>query len=134
MTSLGAVDLQALRPGPEYWEHVARGEVPYQRCGACDAVVSYPRVVCPSCGATSLSWQVSSGRGIVYSATTVHVRDAEPYTVALVDLQEGVRVMVRIDDAVPDDPPIGSPVLVAASELDGKPALRAAFAGDDEDA
>ncbi len=128
------VDLHALKPGPEYWERVTGGAVPYQHCNACGESVFFPRAVCPHCGATQLEWRESSGRGTVYSATTVHLRDVDPYTVALVDLEEGIRVMTRIDDAVPDEPPIGRAVLVVAGEIDRQPALRASLAGEGHDA
>ena len=64
----------------------------FQRCGACGALLGYPRVLCPACGSRDLEWEESAGRGTVYSATTVHTRE-EAYGVCLVDLDEGVRVM-----------------------------------------
>ncbi len=64
----------------------------FQRCGGCGSLLSYPRVLCPSCGSRDLGWEQSAGRGTVYSATTVHTRE-ESYGVCLVDLDERVRVM-----------------------------------------
>ena len=64
----------------------------FQRCGGCGALLAYPRVLCPGCGARDLEWEQSAGNGTVYSATTVHTRE-ETYGVCLVDLDEGVRVM-----------------------------------------
>jgi hypothetical protein len=64
----------------------------FQRCGGCGALLGYPRVLCPGCGSRDLVWEESAGRGVVYSATTVHTRE-EAYGVCLVDLDEGVRVM-----------------------------------------
>jgi uncharacterized OB-fold protein len=63
----------------------------------------------------------------VYSATTVHSRDQNPYTVGLIDLEEGIRVMTWIDDAEPDVPPIGQRVLVSVAEVNGQAALRASL-------
>jgi uncharacterized protein len=117
------------RPGAEYGERLAAGEVPYQRCAVCGQAVFSPRVLCTNCGSTQLGWERSSGRGTVYSATTVYLRGVDAYTVALVDLDEGVRVMTRIDDAIPGEPPIGRAVDVRAGELDGAPALTARLAG-----
>ena len=71
----------------------------FQRCGACGTLLGYPRVLCPGCGGRDLEWEESAGRGTVYSATTVHARE-ETYTVVLVDLDEGVRVMGAGDVAI----------------------------------
>lgn len=113
------------RPGAEYAERVAAGEVPYQRCTACGQAIFSPRVLCTNCGSTALAWEGSGGHGTVYSATTVFLRNVDPYTVGLIDLDEGIRVMTRIDDAVAGEPPIGRPVQVSVGELDGAPVLRA---------
>jgi uncharacterized OB-fold protein len=133
MTGLSEARVRSLHPGPDYWERVRGGAVPYQSCDACGRAVFFPRVLCPFCGSTELSWRDSAGRGTVYAATTVHVRDRDPYTVALVDLEEGIRIMTRIDGAVPDQPPIGRPVLVVAGELNGEPALLGSLTGEDHD-
>ena len=49
----------------------------------------------------------SAGAGVVYATTIVHRRDEEPYNVCLVDLDEGVRAMGRVDGLVPQDVTIG---------------------------
>lgn len=75
----------------------------FQRCGGCRALLGYPRVLCPRCGSRALAWEASAGRGVVYSATTVHAREGS-HGVLLVDLDEGVRVMGA------GDAPIGAAV------------------------
>jgi uncharacterized OB-fold protein len=85
-----------LAPARTYAERLADGVLAYQRCGSCDAAVFYPRVACPVCGGTDLSWQVSAGQGTVYSTTTIPQRDADPYNVCLVDLDEGFRMMSTV--------------------------------------
>ncbi len=95
-----------MRPVPDadtapYWEGVSAGELRLQRCGACGLAVFYPRAVCPHCGGDRLSWFTAAGTGTVYSYTVVHRAFGEfaaqaPFTVALVDLDEGVRMMTRI--------------------------------------
>jgi uncharacterized OB-fold protein len=117
------------RPAAEYARRLADGIVAFQACLDCGQAIFHPRVLCTSCGSTRLEWRASAGRGAVYSATTVYLRDVDPYTVALVDLDEGVRVMARVDDAVPGEPPIDSAVRVVAGEIAGEPALRATLAG-----
>jgi uncharacterized OB-fold protein len=53
-------------------------------------------VLCPGCGSDDLEWQRSSGQGRVYSVTTLAPRDKAPYSVALVDLAEGFRMMTNV--------------------------------------
>ena len=130
VTSTGArVELQSLRPAEQYRALLAAGGVYYQSCARLPAPVFPPRVLCPACGSPALSWQESAGRGTVYSATTVYSRSA-PYTVALVDLDEGFRAMATLVDAEEHPSPIGSRVDVAAGELEGQLALLASAAGD----
>jgi uncharacterized protein len=124
------VDFEASRPAQRYRELVGEGGVHYQACVDCRRPLFPPRVLCPACGSTRLEWRESAGTGTVYSATTVHARDAEPYTIALVDLDEGIRVMVTIADATPDDPPIDARVTVTVGEVDGELALMASPWGE----
>jgi uncharacterized protein len=98
-----------------FWKGARTGELRIQRCGSCGSYVFYPRAVCPHCMAEALEWVVASGRGTVYSFTTVHrtseeFRDELPFTVGLVELSEGVRLMARLDVA---EPVVGLPVQVA---------------------
>jgi hypothetical protein len=121
--------MSELWPEAEYARRIAEGELAYQRCGRCEEAVFFPRVICPHCGGTELSWERSQGRGTVYSATTLYSRRSDPYTVALVDMDEGFRLMTRIEDAVPGESPIGQAVRVAPTEIDGKPATTAVLKG-----
>ena len=68
----------------------------YQRCGGCAAAIHPPRPMCPVCGSRDLRFEESAGRGAVYSSSDVHTRE-ETYNVALVDLDEGYRVMTTVD-------------------------------------
>lgn len=120
------------RPYPEldpetrpFWEALAEGRFELQRCTACGRHVFYPRLVCPHCGGGPLEWVSASGRGTVHSFTVVHRAPpafaAEvPYVVALVDLEEGPRMMTRLLGAEPAEVHIGMPVQVA---IEGDPPL-----------
>jgi uncharacterized protein len=55
-------------------------------------------------------------RGVVYATTVVHRRDEEPYNVCLVDLEEGGRVMGRVDGVAPEDVQIGQRVQARAGD------------------
>ena len=80
-----------------YWEGLRQGEIRFQRCGRCDGAVFYPRSFCPYCmaGEEALSWQVSQGRGSLYTYSTIHspptAADAGrvPYTLGYVMFDEG---------------------------------------------
>ena len=81
------------------------GRFTLQRCTACERHVFYPRVLCPHCGADALDWVEPSGMGTVYSVTVVARREEQggPYNVALVDLDEGVRLMSRVEGIAAED-------------------------------
>lgn len=101
-------------PGPEktYQDKLAQGSFEIQRCAGCGKHVFYPRVLCPHCGAERLDWIVPSGRGTVYSTTVVRRKPADggDYNVALVDLDEGPRMMSRVIGIAPDAVCIGMAV------------------------
>ncbi|MEV5539059.1 Zn-ribbon domain-containing OB-fold protein [Saccharopolyspora shandongensis] len=84
-----------------FWDGIAAGELRIQRCADCEAAVFYPRSVCPGCFGDRLDWFTASGRGTVYSWTVAHkafgeFADQAPFTVALVELDEGPRMLTRI--------------------------------------
>jgi uncharacterized protein len=87
-----------------YWEGLRAHHVVVQRCPACGRTRFPPMPSCPSCGAPGAEDIEASGAGAVYSFVRVHRafsgdRAAEvPYTVAVVDLDEGCRVLGRIAD------------------------------------
>jgi uncharacterized OB-fold protein len=79
----------------------------------------YPRVLCPACGSGDLGWRDASGFGKVYSHTTVRMSfwgdayaDDIPYGVAVIELDEGVRIVSSVADVDPADVRIGLPVKV----------------------
>lgn len=82
-----------------YWEGARLGQLRLQHCVACAAVWHPPLPCCPACHGTAIEWRASSGRGTLYSFTVAHhpvhpaVVDEVPYLVALVDLDEGPRVI-----------------------------------------
>ncbi|HCP00886.1 MAG: hypothetical protein CL573_04550 [Alphaproteobacteria bacterium] len=94
-----AEDKNTLDPDADpYWEGAAKGVLRYRRCTNCSIAIFYPRSICPNCGATDPKWAVSEGAGVVYACTTVHrappaFAERAPYTVLLVDLDEGFRMM-----------------------------------------
>jgi uncharacterized OB-fold protein len=90
-----------------YQQHLDRGELAYQFSPEANRAVFYPRVVCPFTGSDRLEWRVSAGLGTIYATTVTHPRDGAPYNVALVDVDEGFRLMSRVEDTAPEDVRIG---------------------------
>ncbi|MBE9375883.1 OB-fold domain-containing protein [Saccharopolyspora sp. HNM0983] len=107
-------------PEVVFRDGLAEGELRYQRCRACSTAVFQPRVLCTGCGSDDLSWERSSGRGTVYSTTAVRGRGGA-HNVALVDLDEGFRMMSRVDDIDPGSVGIGMRVAFTTVEDNGDP-------------
>lgn len=132
-----ATDPQAIEPGagapiepergPEatFRAYLDGGRLMLQRARGSGAHVFYPRVAEPGTGDRDLEWVEASGLATVY-ATTIVRRRAEkggPYNVALVDLDEGVRCMSRIEDVRPEDVRIGQRVRARIDRDDGAAVL-----------
>ena len=119
-----------------YWEAAARGELLIQECTSCGHRQFYPRAVCTDCGG-DVDWLTCSGRGTVHTFTVIRQNpappwgDMVPYIVAIVELDEGVRLMTNVTDCAPEevrigmrveahfeqpDPEIGIPLFRPASE------------------
>ena len=84
-----------------YQAHLERGELAYQWSAAAGRAVFYPRLVCPYSGSTALEWRVASGLGTVYATTVTHPVQGAPYNVALIDCDDGFRLMSRVEDIDP---------------------------------
>jgi len=82
-----------------YIEHLNAGQLAYQVTQD-GKPVFYPRVAAPETGGP-LEWRVSTGLGTVYSATVVHYRNEPPLNLALIDMDEGFRLMSRVEDIDP---------------------------------
>ena len=78
--------------------HLAKGELAYQVCLDDNSPFFYPRLVAPATGSTNIEWRVSKGLGTVYTTTAVHYKDEPPLNVAMIDLDEGFRMMSRVED------------------------------------
>jgi uncharacterized OB-fold protein len=100
-----------------YWQGLHDGTLLVQRCSECNEVQLYPRDRCLACRGPVV-WEEASGRGSIYSFTVIRqnyarpFRDWIPYVVALVDLEEGPRVMSNLIDCDPDAVQVGMPVEV----------------------
>ena len=101
----------AWRPGATpttqpFWDAVAKQQLCIQRCTDCAAHVFYPRERCPHCGSSSLQWVPASGRARL-ETFAISFRPARgfedecPYVIAVVELDEGVRMMTNLVDIDP---------------------------------
>ena len=93
-----------------------------QRCTACTKHVYYPRESCPHCGSAALEWTAPKGTGTVYAVTTVHRKPAEGgnLNISLIDLDEGVRLMSRVDNLAADAVRIGQRVKARVQFKEGR--------------
>jgi hypothetical protein len=112
-------DLPTIEPESQpFWDAAKQGRFLIQRCGDCGAAQHYPRPFCVACWSDRVSWEEASGRGTLYTYSTVYVNDLPPfgdrlpYVAAAVDLDEGPRVMTNIVDADPADLRLGMAVVV----------------------
>lgn len=107
----------------DFFDGVAEGQLRVQQCGDCGAHQFYPRVVCKHCGSDHSQWVVASGRGQVASFSVVRravSADFEaPYVIALIDLEEGVRMMSHVIDIDPDQVVSGMAVTVVFRPVGG---------------
>jgi hypothetical protein len=107
------------------WFDAAReGRLTYQQCSDCGGVPSYPRALCPFCWSGALVEKASAGHGVVHSHTTQYrpgapgFADDVPYTLVLVDLEEGFRVLADLRDCPAGSLGVGLPVDVLFDEAD----------------
>ena len=112
-----------------FWEGCKARRLMVQHCGDCGAWVHYPRALCPACHGDALAWEEASGRGTIYSYTVCHraagpafVGDT-PYVVALIDLEEGARMLSNIITADPALVRIGQPVRGVFEDVSAEIAL-----------
>jgi len=99
----------------EFWDGTKRHEFLVQRCTKCDEPRFPPKPVCSKCWSTEYRNVAAAGTGTVYSFTVIHraglpsYREDVPYVIAVVDLDEGVRVMANLHGD-PETVSIGMPV------------------------
>jgi len=107
-----------------YWEGCGRRELVLQRCRECAVVQHRPRALCVSCLSESIEHFVASGRGTIYTFTVTHqnqspaFREACPYVLAWVELEEGPRLLTNIVGCEPEALRIGMPVRVDFADVE----------------
>ena len=109
---------QAISPLEQYRAFLARGELGYQVDDNGQAVF-YPRVAAPNGRTGALRWVASRGLGTVYATTHIAPRGEPAYNVALIDMDEGFRLMSRVESIAADAVRIGMRVKVRIHPADG---------------
>lgn len=109
-----------------FWDALREERIVLQRCGACDSWVYYPRARCPRCLSSELTWTEVSGHGHLFSFTVTHqpttfqFADEMPQLLAIVELDEGVKLTTTLvgpvavagdSDGVAADLHVGVPVV-----------------------
>ncbi len=100
-----------------YWDACRQGRLLLQKCDRCDEYQFYPRGICANCWSSDIRWVESSGKGAVWTFTVTYQNRTpgfsdSPYVLALVELEEGVKMFTNIVECDPAQVKIGMPVEV----------------------
>ncbi len=91
-----------------------------RRCNACETLHFPPRDRCEACGESRLEAHRLSGRGTVYAHTEVAQAPrgfTAPYVVAMIELEEGMKLTAQLTDVEPEDVAVGLPVEMVTRRL-----------------
>jgi len=95
-------------PTTTYFRHLAEGKFLLQRSQSTGEWVFYPRMLAPGSGATDLEWTEPSGLGTVYATTVKRMKPPEAnVSIAIVELDEGPRMMTHVQSIPPEEVFIG---------------------------
>ena len=113
--------------GPDqlFQRALAEGEILLPECDDCGAYHFFPRVLCPHCHDAAISWKQAGGKGRVHTTTVVRRKPERggDYNVCVVELDEGVRMMSRVEGIAPGEVVIDMPVTAFVGEAEGVPAV-----------
>lgn len=104
--------------GEKFWKAAAQGSLLVPKCTACTRTFWHPRPLCPHCGSNRVDWIKGSGGGTVHTFTVVrqsgdpYFKTRVPYAVAMVELDEGPRMMTNVVECPVDSVKIGMRVEV----------------------
>ena len=107
----------------EFYAYCRKHELRFQHCIDCGTWRHLPRDMCAKCGSFRFEWRKSSGRGKLFSWTTVAqpmlppFADAVPYSPVIVELEEGVRMVTWLINVKPEELRLDMPVEVAFDDV-----------------
>ena len=125
------------KPGPHptpisapFWEAASEGRLVMQRCDACGRWQHYPRNLCAGCWSAQLQWREATGTGTIWTLTVAH-RPGHPawvpevpYAIAIVELDEGPRILANLAGDRPEELQIGDRVRVSFEAREGYSAVQ----------
>ena len=91
-----------------YWEGLKENKLMLPKCGDCKKAFFYPRIACPHCHSRNIGWIQASGKGKLYSFEIAHralnpnFKIEPPYILAMIELEEGPRMMSNLINIDPD--------------------------------
>lgn len=107
----------------EFYAFCKNHELRFQRCSDCGTWRHIPRDMCAKCGSFKWEWARSSGKGKLFSWTTAtqpmmpQFAQSVPYSPAIVELEEGVRMVTWLVDVKPDELQLGMPLAVVFDDV-----------------
>lgn len=116
-----------ISPSPDavpFWTAAKRHELQLPFCGACRQYFFYPRTLCPRCGSRDVQWRITSGRATLYTFCIQYrnsvpgLQAAAPFVTAIVDLEDGPRMMTFLIGIEPNPELISCGMPVAVDFLD----------------
>jgi uncharacterized OB-fold protein len=109
-----------------FWEACNEERLIVQTCQSCGHVQFYPRALCVKCEGRDLDWRDAKPEGTVHSCTLVHraptpaFKEDAPYVLALIDLDDGFRMMMNVINCPPESVAIGMPVRIVFEDREGQ--------------
>lgn len=109
-----------------FWDACNEERLIVQTCKACGHVQFYPRALCVKCEGRDLDWRDAKPTGKVHTFTIVHraptlaFKAEAPYVLALIDLDDGFRMMMNIVNCEPETITIDMPVRIVFEDRDGQ--------------
>ena len=103
--SLPTLALPEQSPDTTYQNFLKDNQFCIQHCNECQQFLFYPRLACPHCSSVNLEWREASGNGTVYAVSIVRQRPEKggDHNVVLINLEEGPRMMSRVDGIVNEE-------------------------------
>ncbi len=91
-----------------YWEGLKQGKLMLPKCADCGHTFFYPRILCPRCQSRAITWVQASGKGRLHAFGIAHqsfnraFKVPAPYVLAMIELEEGPRLLSNLVDVEPD--------------------------------
>lgn len=108
----------------EYLEYLEDGKIAGTKCKNCETLHLPPRADCDNCMSDDMEWLVKEPKGEIVTYTTIHVgptgfEDVVPYTICVVEMEGGGRLMGWLDEATEEDISVGQAVSINLKEFEG---------------